>query len=315
MLRGNHAVRLGLRAASRNPELAFAKALLDQGGNLLALLPIAIAAALIASANFGRVVRALAALGWATTGAVLAAVALAAAVTAAFWAGALPLLAADAEMNRRPPSGHFLALLARGAVRTIVAAVAGWGLALSFALCCAAALAWAVPIAAARPSPGTLAALALLCAAALVGGVLLDVLARLVLIRAAAFGESASAAFGKAASLLGARLGGCLIVTAAFVFLELIAATVAGLFTGLLPGEAFDLRAELIGLAPRIAAGLAFAAVFAWLEVGRMGALAALAADAEGLIETPEQPEPPVAELVVEALPAEDEPAPPTEPA
>ncbi|TMA24995.1 MAG: hypothetical protein E6J88_10245 [Deltaproteobacteria bacterium] len=73
--------------------------------------------------------------------------------------------------------------------------------------------------------------------------------------------------------------------------------------TGVLSSRTgLDLDAEFLALAPRVAAGLAFAAVFAWLEVGRMGALAALAADAEGLIETPA-----VAEPVVEALPVPDD--------
>ena len=75
--------------------------------------------------------------------------------------------------------------------------------------------------------------------------------------------------------------------------------------TGAISGATF-LRpaAELLALAPRAAIGLAAAAVFGWLEVARMGAFAALAADAEGLIEPEAPPEPPpAAELVVEALP------------
>ena len=39
MLRANHAVRLGLRASTRNPELSFGKALLDTLGTALSLLP------------------------------------------------------------------------------------------------------------------------------------------------------------------------------------------------------------------------------------------------------------------------------------
>ena len=313
MLRANDAVRLGLRAASRNPELAFGKALVDQGGNLLAFLPVALAAALIAGTDLATVIRALAAVGWATAGGVLAAVAVTAALTAVFWAGALPLLAADAELGRRPPPGNFLVLLSRGAARTTLAALTGSGLAFLFALCCGVALLFAVPVGAAHASPGAFAGIALVCATALVAGVLVDLLARLLLIRAAAFGDAASAAFGRAASLLAARLGGCLVVSVAFLFLELIAAGAAGMFTGLLSGgPLFDSDAELVALAPRVAIGLAFAAIFAWLEVGRMGALAAIAADAEGLIEPDDQPEPPMAEPVIEALPVEDEP--PAEP-
>ena len=48
MIRANQAVRLGLRAASRNSELSFVKGLINQGGNLIALLPVALAAVLVA---------------------------------------------------------------------------------------------------------------------------------------------------------------------------------------------------------------------------------------------------------------------------
>src|SRR3954464_14381998 len=58
MLRANQAVRLGLRAASRNPELSFAKALIDQGGNLLAVLPLVLGALLVAGAARGEIVTA-----------------------------------------------------------------------------------------------------------------------------------------------------------------------------------------------------------------------------------------------------------------
>jgi hypothetical protein len=146
---------------------------------------------------------------------------------------------------------------------------------------------------------------------ALGGSVLIDLLGRLMLVRAAALGDGASSAFGKAASLLSARLGACLVVTLAFLLLELIAASVAGTLTGVISSTSFlDADAELLALAPRIAVGLAAAAVFAWLEVARMGALAAIAADAEGLIETrPDLPPVPATlarpEPVIEALPAE----------
>src|SRR5438445_723182 len=110
MLRANQAVRLGLRAASRNAELSFAKALINQGGNLIALLPIALAAALIAALARGNALRsallaarALAALRWPVLGGIAAALSIALAASLLFWAGAVPLLAADAELNRRPP--------------------------------------------------------------------------------------------------------------------------------------------------------------------------------------------------------------------
>src|SRR5437870_225402 len=214
MLRANQAVRLGLRAASRNAELSFAKALINQGGNLIALLPIALAAALIAALARGDALRsallagrALAALRWPVLGGIAAALSIALAASLLFWAGAVPLLAADAELNRRPPPGNFALLVSRGAARTLVAGILGWGISILFTLACDAAVIFAIPAVLLRPSP------ALFAAAALAG----------------------------------------------------------------------------------------------WLEVGRMGAFAALAADAEGLIAPEAPPEPPPrAELVVEALPADE---------
>ena len=44
MIRAQNAIRLGLRAATRNPELAFAKTLLDLGRTALSLLPVFFAA-------------------------------------------------------------------------------------------------------------------------------------------------------------------------------------------------------------------------------------------------------------------------------
>jgi len=112
VLRANHAVRLGLRAASRNPELSFAKALIDQGGNLLALVPVVLAALLVASllqddvvTSFVLAVRALFALRWPVLGGIAAALAIAFTASMLLWAGALPLLAADAELDRRPRRG------------------------------------------------------------------------------------------------------------------------------------------------------------------------------------------------------------------
>src|SRR5438128_11318535 len=49
VLRANQAVRLGLRAASRNPELSFGKTLLDAVGSLLSMLPWLSALILIAA--------------------------------------------------------------------------------------------------------------------------------------------------------------------------------------------------------------------------------------------------------------------------
>ena len=315
MLRANHAVRLGLRAASRNPELSFIKALLDQGGNLLAVRPLALGAVLVASFLRGDPLRAViaglraaVALRWPVLGGVLAALAIGFAASIFFWAGAVPLLAADAELNRRPPRGNFAMLVSGGAARTAVAGALAWGVSLAFTFACYGVLLFAAIAAVLRPRASAFAGAALAGAAILVGGVVLDTLARLTVVRAAAFGDSGTAAFGKAASLLAARLGACTTVTVAFMVLELIVGAIAGTLLGVLSGGGlFSPPTELLALAPRAAIALAAGVVLGWLEVGRMGALAALAADAEGLIEPQAPPEPPpVAELVVEALPADD---------
>lgn len=315
MLRANQAVRLGLRAASRNPELPFAKALIDQVGNFLAILPIALAALLLAAAVSDDLLAAaeealgaVAALSWSTLGAIVAALAIAFTAAMSFWAGALPLLAADAELGRRPPPGNFAVLLSRGAARALLAGALGWGLSSLFSVACAVAFLVGAGAAAFRSSASLLAGAALAGAAGVLGSILLDLLARLTLVRAAVFGDSATSAFAKAASLFGQRSGALLVVTAAFIFLELIVASVGTTLTAMLSGAAWlDPAPQAIALAPRAAVALATGAVFAWLEVGRMGALAALAADAEGLIEPPAPPQPsPAAELVVDAIRADD---------
>jgi hypothetical protein len=299
MLRANQAVRLGLRAASRNPELAFGKALLDQAGNLLALLPLLLAGVLLASAlGDAGALQALLRLGalagrlrWPLAGALLTALAIAWALGILFWSGALPLLAADAEMDARPPPGNFALLASRGFARVAGAGAIGTLLSLSFGAACTLSLVAAAPALLARPSPTLFAGAAFVLAAAIVGGVVIDLLARLMLVRAAALGDGPTRAFGAAASLLLGRLGSCLLVAAAFLLLELLVATAGTMLTGVVSGIAvFDGDTQLLALAPRIAAGLATGVVFAWLEVGRQGALAAIAADAEGLIE--HQPEP-----------------------
>jgi hypothetical protein len=106
-------------------------------------------------------------------------------------------LAADAEMDWRPPSGNFAVLVSRGAARTLVAGAPGWGLSLLFMFSYGAALLIAVPAA--------------------VSGLLACPPARLrrrsdaprglppdhwrpTPVRAAAFGDPATAAFGRAAS-------------------------------------------------------------------------------------------------------------------
>jgi hypothetical protein len=314
MIRANQAVRLGLRAASRNSELSFVKGLINQGGNLIALLPVALVAVLVAVLARGDALvsallaaRALAGLRWPVLGGIAAALGIAFAASMFFWAGAIPLLAADAELNRRPPPGNFALLLSRGAARTLVAGVVGWGMSILFTLACYAAVIIAAPALLVRPSRGLIAAAAFTGAVAAAGTFLLDVLARLIMVRAAAFGDSATVAFARATSLLGARLGASAVITVVFTGLELIVGAVAASLSGLLSAGAFDPRHQMLALAPHAAIALAGAAIFGWLEVGRMGAFAALAADAEGLIEPESPPEPPPsAELVVEALPADE---------
>src|SRR3954468_14566337 len=110
MLRANQAVRLGLRASSRNPELGFARGLLDQLGNLIALLPLILAGLFVLAAvdagSIGRFLLTLRALQWPPIGAIVSAAALAFTAGMLFWSGALPLVAADTEMDRRPPPGN-----------------------------------------------------------------------------------------------------------------------------------------------------------------------------------------------------------------
>ena len=312
VLRANQAVRLGLRASSRNPELGFARALIDQLGNLIAFLPALLFALLVvAAADSGSIRRLLAsmrALQWPTIGGTVAGLALAFAAGMLFWSGALPLVAADAEMDQRPPAGNFAVLASRGFARTLVAGLVAYGLSILFAAACTITLLTALPAASVRPDPIFFAGAAFIGTVSVAGSFFFDMLGRLLLIRAAAFGEGVTVAFGKAMSLLGARLGACFVITLAFIVLDLIvAATVGTLTTVLSGGSFFNPDTELLALAPRIAVGLAAAAVFAWLEVAHMGAFAALALDAEGLIE-PEPPPapPPPAEPVVEALPVID---------
>ena len=302
VIASNHAVRLGLRAASRNPELAFGRTLIDQTSALLSLLPVALALMLIAGADLGSLFATVRALQWPVLGAGITAMALSLTGGAVFWAGALPLLAADVEIDRRPPAGNFALLASRGFTRVLLTQILSQLLSMLVIAACMLALFVALPRALLHPSAGRFAAVALVATFAMVLAVLIDLLARLWLLRAAAFGEGVSASFGKATSLLCARLGQGLIVTAAFFVLQLIVSAVAGTLGGVFSGGAFfDADVALLALAPRIALGLAFAAVFAWLEVGKMGALAAIVCDAEGLF-GPEPVEAQPAEVVVEGI-------------
>ena len=328
VLRANQAVRLGLRAASRNPELSFGKALMDAAGSLLSMLPWLSAAILISAlAGWLEPVLGLAAaavalgrMRWALAGGALAAAAISWAMGMAFWAGALPVLAADAELQRRPPPGHFWPLALRGFARVAAAGALGGSLLLAFELSLAAGVFWGALAILARPTAAAFALLALAGCLGIAGAVLLDALARLMLVRAAAFGDGALAAFARASDVLGRRTGACVAIQLAFLLLEAVVATIAGLFTGIL-WTGLDPAFLLVALPPRLAAGLAFGAVFAWLEVARQGALAAIVADAEGLIEVQAEPPPlPPAPTVlrrpepIEALPViEALPAPPAD--
>ena len=97
MLRAHQAVRLGLRAASRNPEISFGKALLDALGSALSALPFLLAAALVVALAghltpllaLAAAAAALAKVRWALLGGALAAGAISWTLGMAFWATAM----------------------------------------------------------------------------------------------------------------------------------------------------------------------------------------------------------------------------------
>jgi hypothetical protein len=321
MLRAQNAIRLGLRAATRNPELAFAKTLLDLGGTALSLLPVffaAVCAYIVATRadlapGLFQAVAALQAMTWSTAGALACAVLLSWILGAAFWSGALPLLAADAELSRRPPAGNFFLLAGRGFSRVVAASAMATGISILVRIALFVVIALSAFACVLHPTVGRFAALALLLTAGIAVYFLFDLLGDLWLVRAAALGDGTTVAFGRAASLLGRRLGACLLVSIEFAFFDLIVALVSG------GAVAVALSSADVGLDPgntafsipaRVAVSIAFGAVLAWLEVARKGSLAALAADDDGLIEgrspEPERPAPP--EPIVEALPVPEEP-------
>ena len=300
MLRANHAVRLGLRAASRNPELAFGKALLDLLGSLLTALPLLLALVLIAAALGDDAplaavlhgVALLVVLRWPVTTGLFAAAVISWTLSMLFWAGALPLLAADAEMDARPPQGSFIRLCASGFSRTAAAGAIGLVLSGGFGLCTSLALLFSLTAFGAHPSPVALVATALVAVFALIAGTALDLLARLMLVRAAALGDAAALSFTRAAALLGERLGACFVVAVAFLVLELIVGAAAATLIGP-SGGSLDPAALVFSMGARIGLAIASAVVFAWLAMGRQGALAAIAADAEGLLPKAPEPRPP----------------------
>jgi len=313
VLRANRAVRLGLRASSRNPELAFGKGLLDAIGTLLALLPPAMGLmVLVSPIAISRLIVVARGVSLAVAGGVLCALAVGIVASLFFWAGAVPVLAADIEVDRRPPSGNFVLLASRGFERMVRSGATAWALPLLFSIALTMIFGVALPLALLRRSTALLAFAAAIGAIAIAGAVLLDVLARLVIVRAGAFGEGVSASFGKAFSLLSQRLGACVIVAVAYLVLEIVVASAGGFFSGVISSGAFlNLAVEAYALPVRAAVALAFGVVFAWLEVAKMGSFAAIALDAEGLVASEPEPSPPpipMAEPVIEALPVDDEP-------
>src|SRR5438309_10843038 len=106
----------------------------------------------------------------------------------------------------------------------------------------------------ARPTAAAFALLALAGCVGILGAVLLDALSRLMLVRAAAFGEGALAAFARASDVLGRRVGACVAIQLAFLLLEAIVATVAGLFTGVL-WAGLDPALLSVAVAPLVAGG------------------------------------------------------------
>ena len=322
MIRTQNAIRLGFRAATRNPELAFAKALLDLGGTALSVLPVvfaAVCAYIVATRvdlapGLFQAIAALRAMTWSTAGALAGAAILSWAFAAAFWSGALPLLAADAELSRRPPPGNFFLLAGRGFSRVVTASALAVGILLLVRIAFVVVVAVSVFACIVHPTVGRFAALSLLLTAALAVYFLLDLLAELWLVRAAAMGDGATAAFGRAASLLSRRLGACLLVSIEFAFFALLVALVSGGVIAIALAQAdigLDSDGSLFSVPARLAISIAFGVVLAWLEVARKGSLAALAADDEGLLENelPEPLPPPPSPRIVEALPVAEEPA------
>jgi hypothetical protein len=294
---------MGLRAAARSPELSVAKALFDLMGTVLGLLPILLAGWLLWRAVSGEpvlagalyAVRALGRIGWPIAGALFTGAAISWAIAAGFWAGALPLVAADIEMNERPARGLFLRLAASGFPRvagaSAVTALLSWlvGLALF------AALLLGLPLFFLSPTPALAASLAALFTCALGTGFFVELLGNLALVRAAVFGDGPATAFVRAARLLGERLGTALAIALAFVLLELVVATALGALAGPLLSDDLSFAGQLFALGPRIGLTIATTTMLAWLELARQGALAALAADTEGLLTLPPEPAPPPA--------------------
>ena len=317
----NEAVRLGLRAASRNPELAFGKALLNLITTALSLLPMAMAALLLWGAvSRGDLEAALAgllAVRWPAAGAALTVAVLSLTAGAAFAAGAVPLLAADAELGQRPPLGAFGRLVATGFARVFGASLLSLLLSLLFSVGVTLAIATGAWLMLRRPGPLVSLGLAFALALSIGGGILLEQIGRLMIVRASALGERPFAALFAAARLVAERLSAVVAIALAFWLLELVIGATAATLGGSISGTAaLDAGAQLVAIAPRLALYIATAAVVAWLEIGRQGALAALVASDAGLLEMPDEPlarasartsleRPTPPEPIIEALPVE----------
>lgn len=317
----NEAVRLGLRAASRNPELAFGKALLNLITTALSLLPMAMAALLLWGAvSRGDLEAALAgllAVRWPAAGAALTVAVLSLTAGAAFAAGAVPLLAADAELGQRPPLGAFGRLVATGFARVFGASLLSLLLSLLFSVGVTLAIATGAWLMLRRPGPLVSLGLAFALALSIGGGILLEQIGRLMIVRASALGERPFAALFAAARLVAERLSAVVAIALAFWLLELVIGATAATLGGSISGTAaLDAGAQLVAIAPRLALYIATAAVVAWLEIGRQGALAALVAGDAGLLEMPDEPparasvptsleRPTPPEPIIEALPVE----------
>jgi hypothetical protein len=298
VLRGGQAVVLGIRAASRNPELAFGLGLVGLSQWLLSALPLLWGATLILRSSDGiaadealaRLPSQLAALGPALAGAALTGAAIVWALDVAFWTGGLPILAADAELDARPPGGAFWTLLGRGYARVAGASAVASLLGLAISAAMFAGMLWLPAALWGEASVGRWTLAAALVASALAWSLLCDLLGQLLVVRAAVLGDGATAALSAAARLLGERLGALVWVSASIFVLELVVGGAAASLT-LFLSSTVDLSAgaQLLALAPRGAVAVAAAVVVAWLETARQGAFAILAADQAGLIDLPEE--------------------------
>ena len=298
MVRASQAIRMGLRAAWRNPELSFVKALLDLMSTVLGSLPLLFAGWILWRTFSGlpilsavmHVAHALPKMGWPIAAALFIGGVISWALAAGFWAGALPLVAIDIEMNARPAKGLFFRLAQNGFARVAGSSLVSIGISTLVALCLLEALLIGVPLFALDPSPQLALGMAAILTCAFGTGFFVDFLGKLALVRAAVLGDGPATSFLGAAKLLGERTFVALGIGVVFVLLELVAATALGGLLGPMVAEDWSLDTQLFAFGPRIALTIATTTVLAFLELARQGALAALATDAEGLLTLPPEP-------------------------